>query len=187
MLIITLHRLGNLFHEFNVCTDSWGKGEAKMVYDLLKEIEQGESYLKIDGNGLSRVTEIVKILILDPQHPERGYLFQLSEQMPDGRIQERNNHPSETIKSGESPKQAAIRGIEEEIDLRGSSYRLEPQESTVENRASKSYPELPCQYIIHPFKVDIASIPLDWQEPFSVPQKDGSTLFFGWKNIIAGK
>jgi 8-oxo-dGTP pyrophosphatase MutT (NUDIX family) len=177
--------LDDLLNKFGVNTGLWGIGEALDVAHLFEEILQGESYLKIDKDGISRVTEIVKMFFCDPNHPERGYLLELGQKLPDERIRERRQHPSGKIKNGESPEEAVIREIKEELQIGRDGYHLTRMPSGFECRPSKAYPELTCYYNIHKFWVTLSPDSPALKETFSTTEENGSTLFFGWENPIA--
>ena len=106
-----------LLETFGVPVESWGTGKAKNISDLLKELGEGECYLRIGKDGVQRVTEIVKMHITDPCSPGRGRLFVVSQTLPDGRVRTRNEMPAGKIKREENPDQAFVREMEEELRL----------------------------------------------------------------------
>ena len=181
-MLLNHDTLKSLLNMLGVSVDLWGKGEYKGLDDLLEEIEQGESFLKIDGNGIARTVEIVKLFVCDEDHPERGSLFELKQILPDGRVRERMQCPSEKIKSGETPKAAAIRGVKEELHISFTGYRLFGTPLTIENTVSKSYPNLPCSYVIHNFKVILNHGSPALRERFTIAEGNGTTNFFGWEH-----
>jgi len=181
-MLLNHDALKSLLNLFGVNVDLWGKGEFKGLDDFLEEIERGESYLKIDENGISRTVEIVKLFVCDEDHTERGFLLELKQVLPDGRVRERMQYPSEKVKSGETPKAAAMRGVKEELHISSNGYRLFGTPLTIENMVSRSYPNLPCSYVIHNFKVILNHGSPVLRERFTIAEENGTTNFFGWEH-----
>jgi len=177
---IVLSSLKKLLAEFGISTKSWGKGKAKTLADLLEEIRKGESQLVVGKNGIVRVVSIVKLHVYDPNYPGRGYLVESRQQLPDGRVRRRRRQPSEKIKGGEPAKSAAVRGLREELRMRGG-YVLFRGTLRTENTPNPSYPRLPCRYIIHKFNVALEFRSTTLQEEFRITEEDGTVHFFRWK------
>ena len=104
MAILTVDDLAAILGKFNISTESWGTGKAKGIGDLAEEINNGESSLRINDDGIMRVTRIVKMRIIDPNNLARGILKEVFQILPDGRRRDRNQMPSGRIKAGESRK-----------------------------------------------------------------------------------
>lgn len=97
-----------LERQANVDLSQWGRGKAKHVRDLLKEVLNGESELRSDG---TRVVRVAKVRIIDDDFELINTLQVLS----NGAVKERNRELSEKFRSDESPAEAAARGILEEL------------------------------------------------------------------------
>jgi len=186
-MLLNLNGLKKALDGCGVNVELWGKGKAKTVSNLLEEIRKKESQLVIDEKGISRVVGIAKMIICDPNRPERGSLIELSQRLPDGRIRKRNQQPSEKIKGKESPEEAVVRGIKEELHIGRGGYRLFSIPPKVESIPSPSYPGLPCYYTVHRFKVVLRANSPALEESFTITEKDGTFHLFGWgepsKNI----
>lgn len=174
--------LENLLKNFGVETLQWGKGEAKTVADFFQELVRGESYLRIDGEGIFRVTEIVKMFISKNLAPDDGLLLEWGQYLPDDRYRERQIHPAGKMKRGESPEEALLREAKEELGIsRHDLCELSRLPLKVESRAARSYPGLECLYLIHGFKMVVVSgAEICQQSEFTRTEEDGTKLVFKW-------
>ena len=144
--------LRNLLLGCGIPIETWGIGKAKPVSELLDEINERECHLRIDHNGLTRVVEIVKMHIRDREHLERGLLLMLRQVLPGDIVRERtekNNRPSEKIKSGEAVEAALARGLLEELELSGSDWKMMDSKVDEESNLSPTLPGLPTVYLIN--------------------------------------
>ncbi|MEI7513248.1 MAG: NUDIX domain-containing protein [bacterium] len=175
--------VGNLFillQRFDIPVENWGTGEAKDLVNYLKEIGEGESYLRIDHTGISRVVEIVKMHFKSPQPEKKVILKEIRQTLPDGRKRERNQEPAGKIKLGETPDEALKREIREELKLEPADYTHKALPTRIESRPSKSYPGISCLYIIHPFEI-VPNLGTQVLRPwFETTQEDGTILYFEW-------
>ena len=165
---------------FGVPVEDWGKGESKDVSHFHKEIDAGESYIRIDNKGLARVVEIVEMYFKSPQPWEKVVLKEVFQILPDGRRREKNMVPGGKIKTGETSSEALTREILEELNLEPEEYKYVSLPVKVEFRSSKSYPGMVCQYIIHPFEIvpNIGTHILNRE--FEIVEKNGTVLHFEW-------
>jgi hypothetical protein len=160
----------------SICdTECWGKGKAKTVQDLYKEVLADECYFRI-----CRVVEIVGLNIVHPTLPKR--LIEVGCYLPDGRWQERGRRPSETKTPSESLAACVARAMREEFSIT-ENYTSSLLETKEENASSKSYPGLPCLYIIHEFEVKLNSecAMSAHQDQFETREPDGTRLVFKWE------
>jgi hypothetical protein len=65
--------LGRLLKDLNVDQSKWGISPQKSVEDLFREIQKGESFLRVDSRGIHRVIRVVIMRIMDG---ELGTLFE---------------------------------------------------------------------------------------------------------------
>jgi len=175
--------LQKLLHEFEVDTQFWGIREAKTVSDLLSEILEDESYLRIDKDGIIRVVEIVKMFIPNVLYPHRGYLLEWGQYFPDGRYRERKQNPAGKIKRGESPEEALIREAQEELSINKCEfYELSALTTELESGSSRSYPGLSCLYIVHGFNMILGNESEVYSKSeFTKTEKNGTKLIFKWE------
>ena len=178
-MALDIDLLNKLLIAYGVNTTFWGKGNAKGVSTLLKEIQEGESFLKVSGNELVRVCECVSMQIHDPRNPNKGYLIEVK-QTYQGRSQARRINPSEKIKFGETPEQALIRGMKEELSQTTEDFSFSFLRLDQEFRSSQSYPGLTCCYRIHRFDVALSGKSTVLRDSFSTVEDNGCELFFEW-------
>ncbi len=180
MLSAQLHAL---LHLFQVSVESWGAGEAKTVDDLLGEIAEGECYLRVDQSGITRVIEVAKLHILQALYRNRGYLIEVSECPPGRGLSKKDDHPSETLKRGETAMQAAIRGVKEELSVgRDYIHSMGLMSLEIEPRPSKSYPNLTCIYVLHHIEVILLnSVQICHQRKFETMEPDGTVHQWRWQ------
>lgn len=180
--------LRNLLLGCGIPLEKWGKEGAKPVSELQDEHNNGESYLRIDQNGLARVVRIVKANISDPAHPERGFLLMLKQELPGGIVRERtkkNNHPSEKIMGEETMEAALARGLEEELQLSIGDWKITGLRVREESNLSPTFPDLPTVYQITDCDVSVnPDCHVASQDEFSITTADPKegTLHFAWEH-----
>lgn len=178
--VFTISKLASILEMFGVPVETWGKGEAKDIGDFYKEIVAGESYLHINNQGIARVVEIVEMHFKSPQPWKKVILKEVFQILPDGRKRERNLEPAGKVKAGETPTEALIREVFEEVKLKSDHFGYRLLSPRVEVRQSKSYPGITCKYIIYPFEIvpDIGTHVL--QREFEITEENGTVLHFEW-------
>lgn len=131
-------------------TSSWGSDQAKTLVHLQAEIESGETILitKESGELLRRV--VVGSADVYYQSPD-GKKFRLKEDrqvFKDGRERRRGMEQavSEKMRLNENPRDAMIRGIQEELDISGE-IALSKIDTDIKRATSPSYPGLESEYI----------------------------------------
>lgn len=151
-----------------VDTIAWGSGKAKRIQDLMKELEEKESTLQVVNKKLYRITGVVKLVVRHPELRSR-HLMCYSQQMADGRKRSRNVLLSEKKRADETPHNAALRAIKEEL---GSVSTLQAdgivlrvlRESHIyweELVESPSYPNLVTVYKLNQFEIMLRGLPSD--------------------------
>ena len=118
---ITLEELKQLMIEANVPVNEYGRGEAKDIDDLQKEISDGECTIAVAHDGtLTRQVKPVWVNVLCRLGDGRIMVLREEKQVfKDGRVRKRNLPSSlgEKLKAGESTDDAALRALKEEIGV----------------------------------------------------------------------
>ena len=134
---------------------SWGHDGAKRPSDLWEELRSGDCQLQEDPP--LRVIKLVEIII---RRGER-ILMERAQELTDGSRRARDIPPSEKMRPHEDVETAALRGLEEELQVSPSQVLLEP--NTIQRRQrqadSPSFPGLPTQYTIYSIEAMVADLP----------------------------
>lgn len=177
--MITRGVLEIVLRAFEIPIETWGKGNAKTVDDLLKELRLGESYLRI-GPGLARVTRLVRIQIKDDTTGR--CLMEVSQTLPNGQTRTRHCLPGGKVRGDEDPEKAMFRELHEELRLcKEELISHSKVESHFEEQVSPSFPGLPSILEVHLFSLKIASEHwlLDEDQCF-IKEEDGTSHVFRW-------
>lgn len=141
--------------ERGVDLSGWGRGKAKTAEALWQEIREGETALF--DHPVRRVVDTVVMIV---RRGER-VLVEAEQQLPDGRWRVRDWPPSEKLKRGEAYWEAAVRGIEEELQVPATQVQLhkESYRFLEVKKDSASYPTLPGVYRLHVVEAEITGLP----------------------------
>lgn len=158
-------------------TTLWGKSNgSKTVQDLWNEVHSGETSLQ--NNPPMRVLHIVQMIIkngskvLKEDYQERA-----------GVKRSRGGYPTEKILPGETPYEAALRGLEEELRIKpdDASPVHVSQCECEEMRVSRSYPGLMTKYIIYKVEFAIPSLPHSSFQTVETPHvHDKPVIIHAW-------
>jgi hypothetical protein len=136
-------------------TSQWGTGAAKSLQDLWNEITSGDA--QVEDEPPRRVLNIVDVNV----HSGNKFLLEYEQQLSDGRMRYRGLPLSEKMKPGENPINAAIRGLQEELQVKSSNVKVlnaDPQPRPI-YRESRSFPGLQTEYRIYEVDVDVEQLP----------------------------
>lgn len=161
----TVEELRQWLQSREIDLSAWGRGEAKSVADLWREVVQGESELRDDP--LQRRVDVVRVIV------RRGgaILIEDQQEFRGGRQRRRGRPPSEKMKPGESYEETALRCLEEELGVAREAVKILPnsyRRKTWEGY-SASYPGLCTQYTFHILRAEVEGLP---QDGFSTWEKD---------------
>jgi hypothetical protein len=173
-----------LLQESGIDLSLWGKGEAKTLGHLQKEINEGETNLVKDNEG--KLLRKVLVGGTDVFYTSsEGKKFKLKEEkqvFKDGRERRRDLGQAvlEKIKPDEDPKEAMIRGVKEELGIEGDLEMLD--KGTEEKYVmSPSYPGLQSQYVRFKFEITLDDNQFN-PDGYIENQADKSTYFI-WEEI----
>lgn len=179
---MTKEELVSLLTKANISLDKWGTGKAKSVDHLFREIEAGETRL-VWRHGLLRVVCVVGVSVHHVEKGETLYLREVKQMLADGRERLRDLAATVWEKRliGESPEEAAYRGLREELGLVGVPLvsALGVHRDERKRKDSSSYPDLPTEYWYDKFCV---IVPPDFFRPEGYKMReDGVTSHFEWE------
>jgi len=148
--------LVDLLQSKSIDISKWGKGIFKSVDNLFDEIRKSDCILTDEP---TRIISIAVIKIIR----ENNILIEQSQKMRNGIFRLRNKLPREKIKIGESIKHAAIRCLNEELNISNNDFRILSikEEPKVFLKESDSYPELITKYNQYDVSVQAKSLPLN--------------------------
>ncbi len=133
---------------------AWGREGAKQLGDLWAEYRNGES--RFVDESPARLIAVAQVVL------RRGdkVLLELAQEFADGRRRVRLRPPSEKMKPGESPRDAARRCLAEELGLGAGEITLSEDYQVIEEEEnSPSYPGLTTRYRFHVFAATAAALP----------------------------
>lgn len=174
-------QLKSLLKKHDIDYGAWGTGLAKTITDLLKEIRDGESVLRVHRGRLVRQVSHAQANIT---HGSMR-LVETHQVLANGAVRDRGDTDrsvSEKIRKGESPRAAMIRGIREELGLSsfaGNGLTVSTTRTKRSPAGGDSYPNLPAEHVLHQF---------NWQMPreYFIPEgyierQTRKTSYFAWK------
>ncbi|XP_010493608.1 PREDICTED: uncharacterized protein LOC104770846 [Camelina sativa] len=155
---------------------AWGvKPGTKNVHNLWLELSDGETSLA-DSTPPVRTVNVVTVKVIGKNG---RILVESHQELSDGSIRERSRPLSEKMKPEETPDEAVIRAIKEELgsifdggdDDVGKRIRVIPGSYSrrVEERNSLSYPGLPARYALHSVDATVEGLP---EEDFTTEEKE---------------
>jgi len=167
--VSTRLKLWNALSNAGIDWSDWGKlGTTKPLRTLWKEIKKGESVLFRKPDG--RLLRVVKKAAIDVTYKSpSGQSFRLFEEFYENGNWRRREIKEKTLKRGvqekilpgETPEEAAVRGLEEEIGINGLTLSETEkllqvhQGIIVEERKSRGYPGLLTKYQFSDFTFEL--------------------------------
>jgi hypothetical protein len=170
---------------FGIPLEKWGKGYAKTLSHLLKEIESGECTILEEGVNLLREIEFA---MCEMFYHDGKNLFKLIEEKQvfnDGRtrIRDKESSVSEKMMIGEDPLESLIRGVEEELGIILDESQIEEEGDVKKIESSQSFPGLITKYSGHNFTCFLNQNQYNPTGYVEV-QKDKSTYFI-WEEYTS--
>lgn len=178
---VDLKSLEEYLLKFGIPLEKWGKGYAKTLSHLLREIESGECTISEKNGNLLREIEFV---MCEMFYADGKNLFKLIEEKQvfnDGRarIRDKESSVSEKMIIGEDPLESLIRGVQEELGIIIDESQIEEEMDVKKTEPSQSFPGLITSYNGHNFTCFLNKSQYNPNGYIEV-QKDKSTYFI-WK------
>jgi hypothetical protein len=135
-------------------TALWGSGGAKSVENLWSELMAGDSELQDDPP--LRLVRLVNVLIRSGDK----ILIEVGQQFGQNQQRYRDTPPAEKMKPAETPPAAALRCLQEELQVLPDQVQLGAvSERESHLGESPSYPGLPTCYLIYEVEATVAGLP----------------------------
>jgi hypothetical protein len=182
---VDLKSLEEYLLRFGIPLEKWGKGYAKTLSHLLKEIESGECTILEEGGNLLREIEFAMCEMFYRDGKNLFKLIEKKQVFNDGRtrIRDKESSVSEKIMIGEDPLESLIRGVKEELGIILGESQIEEVGDVKKTESSQSFPGLITKYSGHNFTCFLNQ---DQYNPngYVEVQKDKSTYFI-WKEYTS--
>ncbi|MBA3237967.1 MAG: NUDIX domain-containing protein [Parachlamydiaceae bacterium] len=164
----------------NIKANEW----IKSPLALYNEIKNSECVFGLEEGKLYRRLDVVSVKCFHTNpNGQRFQIFEEKQVFKNGMIRERGNkYIAEKIQAGESPEQAAIRGLAEELHISGPNVQVVAlsEENKFEKRESPTYKGIQCSYNTYSFSCEISDV--DYKSSYVEEQDDKSTVF-SWVKI----
>ena len=178
-----LEELANWLRSCGIDTGIWGTGQYKTIANLWEEYESGE--VSFEEDPPLRNVSVVQILV------RRGsmVLLEIEQAFANGERRFRHQLPSEKIKANETTVDAAYRGLQEELGLRGDQISLKSTEGEREEIIidSPSYPGLSTRYMMQKVVACVDGLPVEdfWRDNRAFSQGDPvQQHLWGWRKQV---
>ena len=181
-----INQLKLLLNTYNINYANWGKnGQTKSINNLFKELQTGDSILNVEEGNLIRKSTSLWIDVFRNEtlshvlHEKKQFLL-------NGKVKLRNeNHPvTEKQMRNEGIMDTLQRGLNEELGLTRSMYKIKQNTHTQINKTnSKSYPGLKAVYKKHFKKIILLPNKMPEmfkQNNFITQNSNGKKILWKW-------
>ncbi len=180
-----IEALKRLLLESGVDISNWGQGTAKPVEKLQKEIDEGECVLMKNEKGeLIRKVSLACVYVYYKNSDGKTFVLKEDRQVfKNGSIGKRTlqNSVTEKMKAGETPLEAAKRGLMEELGITEDFNLKYLEQIEDESEITSSYRGLKSERIKEMFEVtlnDNQYSPDGYQEI-----QEDKTTYFKWEKV----
>jgi len=168
-----------------VDVSTWGRDSTKSVGNLWNEIQHGET--RLAENPPLRYVDVVQVIVRRDDH----LLIEARQAFNDGRSRKRDRPPSEKLRPGEDPLQAAARCLEEELDIAPERITIHPDSYHRKqvHTDSVSYPGMKSCYQFHIVAANVTGLPetaFVTAEQATGPGDPVSRHYWIWRKDVAG-
>lgn len=185
--LMDIKGLEAFLRDHHVPLEKWGKGEARSLEHLAKELAAGEAILTIEEDGrLLRTGFGVAIWVyyVDKQG-RRFWLKEECQKYANGNERRRGDLIEMSIgekrQASESVQEAAERAFREELKLKIPFDRLEVLPPRDKRTPSKAFPGLDTRYATNVFRITLREEEVD-PDGYVEVQPD-KTTYFKWKLV----
>lgn len=161
----------------------YGKGDAKTVEDLDKEISEGETEIIWEP---VRVVRVARLKVVYSDGEKDFEIYENRQVFADGRVRRRNIEGlCEKLKVNEQPNDGALRCLREELGLSDEAIKACKITHIATNNSleceSLSYPGLKSRYRFYEYIVVFPG--KYWKPEFVEETKDGAKYYYCWMEV----
>ena len=180
--ITSLEQLKSVLEEYGVDLSIWGTEGYKTVEHLWNEIEEGECIIYGVDGVLKREVNFVGAKILYIKDGVKYHLYEEKSLFKDGRERIRDIWYSmaEKFKFGEDPKEALVRGMEEELGIHINHNQF-TQYNKLYFPSDGDYPGIKSSHTGYSFLITLNDYQYD-PDGYIEKQSD-KDIYFTWKKI----
>ena len=164
--------------QYHVDSARWNGAKVETLFDDLKK---GECVLEAKEGQLHRRVNVVSVRCFHTnQNQERLKLVEEKQVLADGKIRQRGyEFVSETMKPNETPLEASVRALAEELQISDPELQFQatPEYNEDKTKDSTTYVGIPTHYIVYHFKTEI---PTRLFKETYVENEGGNTTYFKW-------
>lgn len=166
----------------------WGLGATKTLEQLFEEIRNNESRL-VEPRDTSVLGRMVRVAAVDITTQVAGIPLRLVEERQvfrnnSERTRDLQTSISEKIMGGESPEEAAVRGMREELDVAYEGLLTHVADRLVIRESSNGYPGLLSIYRTHTFAAQFSE--QEYNPDGYIEVQPDKTTYFGWHPFDEG-
>lgn len=152
--------LETMLRRAGIPLQSWGRGEAKTLGELWRELRVGDCELGEHDGRLERRVRVVQVEIRRPTGDGGTVVLVEAEQvLADGRRRRRGLLPAEKMRLDEEPVVGALRCMAEELGVEEADVHVDADGITehASQQTSPSYPGLETRYVFYrvPVRCDV--------------------------------
>ena len=183
-LLNAIDSVSKLLVEHGIDINQYGKGDAKTLEHLAKEVLLGESVLTVEDGELIRLVSIAGIDVLNQDASGKWReLYEVEQVFTDGRVRRRDLPQSlseKVLPSELGAEDSVYRALKEELGLDSEMVAsLHSIGHTRKDRVSGSYPQLKTIIDVENY---VAVIGGDVQEHYQEVQPDKTTTW-AWRTV----
>lgn len=173
-------QLDQILASHHIDVSTWGQSATKTPTDLFGEINAGETVLAENRGQLVRNVSVANVTVYYRDGDKKLRLIEEKQIFANGesRYRTMESSVSEKLKAGESPKNAAKRGVKEELGIEGD-LSLKAKGKSERQQVSPSYPGVASKYTTFRFEAWLNN---DQYRPDGYVEDDGKKrTYFVWK------
>lgn len=156
----------------------YGQDEARSIPELVKELNNGDSYFQTVDDQLVRLFDAVIIKI---EAPGGRILQELERELSDGRVVGDKQFPAAKRRPHEDVLDTALRILKDKVQMKPADVDISVESDLVwEEKESNSYPGLHTVVRKHIVRGKLLTLAYAEESEFTVAKSDGNKRYFAW-------